>query len=338
MSIFSTRRSLLAVLAACTAIVATPAFASKDKPVIGFSIDDLRVERWTRDRDYFVEAAKALGAEVNVQSADANEQRQISQIENLIAKKVDAIVIVPFNSKVLTNTVREAKKAGIKVISYDRLILNADIDAYITFDNERVGAMQAEGVVKVVPKGAYYLLGGAPTDNNAKLLREGQMKVLKPYVDRGDIKILGDQWVKDWNPEEALKIVENVLTKNANKVDAIIASNDGTAGGAIQALAAQKLAGKVAVSGQDAELAAAKRVLAGTQTLTVYKPIREIAAGAAKLALDLVKDAKPAFNAQLDNGRKKVDTILLKPTVITKENVNLLVTDKFFTKEQLGIQ
>ncbi|PAS99539.1 MAG: D-xylose ABC transporter substrate-binding protein [Candidatus Dactylopiibacterium carminicum] len=332
------RSTLLVTLAAIAALAGLPAFASKEKPVIGFSIDDLRVERWTRDRDYFVESAKGLGAEVNVQSADANEQRQISQIENLIAKKVDAIVIVPFNSKVLTNTVREAKKAGIKVISYDRLILNADVDAYISFDNVRVGALQAEGIVRVVPKGAYYLLGGAPTDNNAKLLREGQMQILKPYIDRGDIKLLGDQWVKDWNPEEALKIIENVLTRNANKVDAIIASNDGTAGGAIQALAAQKLAGKVAVSGQDAELAAARRVLAGTQTLTVYKPIHEIAAGAAKLAVQLVKGEKPAYNAQLDNGAKKVDSVLLTPTIITKDNVNLLVTDKFFTKEQLGIK
>lgn len=338
MSRFATRRTLLAVIAACSAFTCLPASASKEKPVIGFSIDDLRVERWTRDRDYFVEAAKALGAEVNVQSADANEQRQISQIENLIAKKVDVIVIVPFNSKVLTNTVREAKKAGIKVVSYDRLILNADVDAYISFDNERVGALQAEGVVKVVPKGSYYLLGGAPTDNNAKLLRAGQLKVLKPLADKGDIKILGDQWVKDWNPEEALKITENVLTKNANKIDAIIASNDGTAGGAIQALAAQKLAGKVAVSGQDAELAAAKRVIAGTQTLTVYKPIHQIAAGAANLAVQLVKGEKPAFNAQLDNGMKKVDSVLLTPTTITKANVDLLVTDKFFTKEQLGLK
>ncbi|MDQ7989719.1 MAG: D-xylose ABC transporter substrate-binding protein [Candidatus Dactylopiibacterium sp.] len=332
------RRSLIAALVASTALVALPALASKEKPVIGFSIDDLRVERWTRDRDYFLEAAKGLGAEVHVQSADANEQRQISQIENLIARKVDVIVIVPFNSKVLTNTIRDAKKAGIKVVSYDRLILNADVDAYISFDNERVGAMQAEGVVKVVPKGNYYLLGGAPTDNNAKLLRAGQMKVLKPYVDRGDIKILGDQWVKEWSPEEALKITENVLTRNANKVDAIIASNDGTAGGTVQALAAQKLAGKVAVSGQDAELAAVRRVIAGTQTLTVYKPIREIAAGAAKLAVQLVKGEKPAFNAQLDNGAKKVDSVLLAPTTITKANADLLVTDKFFTKEQLGLK
>jgi len=336
------KRTLISTLLAATALggvlYAAPAYASKDKPVIGFSIDDLRVERWARDRDYFVEAAKKLGAEVNVQSADANEQRQVSQIENLIAKKVDAIVIVPFNSKVLTNTIKEAKKAGIKVISYDRLILNGDVDAYISFDNERVGALQAEGIVKKVPKGAYYLLGGSPTDNNAKLLREGQLKVLKPYIDKGDIKIVGDQWVKDWNPEEALKIMENVLTKNANKIDAVVASNDGTAGGAIQALAAQKLAGKVAISGQDADLSAVKRVIEGTQTLTVYKPLKLIATEAAKLAVQLVKGEKPKYTHQLDNGLKKVDSVLLTPTIVTKENVDLLVKDNFYTKAQLGMK
>ncbi len=318
--------------------VAAPVHASKEKPVIGFSIDDLRLERWTRDRDYFVAAAKELGAEVNVQSADANEQRQVSQIENLIAKKVDAIVIVPYNSKVLTNSIKAAKKAGIKVVAYDRLILKADIDAYISFDNERVGALQAEGVVKAMPKGNYYLLGGAPTDNNAKLLRAGQMKVLKPYVDKGDIKILGDQWVKDWNPEEALKITENMLTKNANKVDAIVASNDATAGGAIQALAAQKLAGKVAVSGQDSDLAAVRRVVDGTQTVTVYKPLKLIAAEAAKMAVQLVRGEKPAYTGTLDNEMKKIDSLLLTPTLITKENADLLVKDGFFTKEQLGLK
>ena len=331
------RRAVLGAFAAGVALMAAPAFADKDHPKLGFSIDDLRVERWARDRDYFVDAAKKLGATVSVQSADANEQRQISQIENLIAQKVDAIVIVPFNSKVLTNTIKEAKKAGIKVISYDRLILNADVDAYISFDNERVGAMQAEGVVKVKPKGNYYLLGGSPTDNNAKLLREGQMKVLKPYVDKGDIKIVGQQWVKDWNPSEALSIMENALTQNANKIDAIVASNDGTAGGAIQALSAQGLAGKVAISGQDSDLAAVKRVVAGTQTLTVYKPLKLIASEAAKLAVDLVKGTPVQFNAKLDNGAKQVDSLLLTPTTITKDNVKILVDDNFYTAKQIGI-
>ena len=325
-----------AIMTAMLALTSSAALADAKNPKIGFSIDDLRVERWTRDRDFFIAAAEKQGAKVFVQSADASEQRQISQIENLISRGVDVLVIVPFNATVLNNTIKEAKKAGIKVLSYDRLILNADIDAYISFDNEKVGEMQAEGVVKLQPKGNYYLLGGAPTDNNAKMLREGQMKVLKPYIDKGDIKVVGQQWVKDWSASEALSIVENALTANNNKIDAIVASNDGTAGGAIQALAAQKLAGKVPVSGQDADLAAVKRVIAGTQAMTVYKPLKTIASEAAKLAVQLARNEKPAYNSSYDNGLKKVSTVLLKPTPLTKANVNILVDDGFYTKAQLG--
>lgn len=192
-----------------------------------------------------------------------------------------------------------------------------------------------KGVVALKPKGSYYLLGGAPTDNNAKMLREGQMVVLQPLVDKGDIKIVGKQWVKDWSPSEAMTIVQNALTANNNRIDAIVASNDGTAGGAIQALAAQKLSGTVPVSGQDADLAAVRRVIAGSQALTVYKPLKLIATEAAKLSVQLVRNEKPAYNAQYDNGLKKVDTVLLKPTPLTKDNIDLLVTDGFYTKAQL---
>ncbi|WP_373419987.1 D-xylose ABC transporter substrate-binding protein [Herbaspirillum sp. RV1423] len=331
------KKSVLALMSvAVFSLAGTSAMADAKNPKIGFSIDDLRLERWARDRDFFTAAAEKLGAKVFVQSADANEARQISQIENLISRGVDVIVIVPFNATVLTNTIKEAKKAGIKVLSYDRLILNADVDAYISFDNEKVGEMQAEGVVKAQPKGNFYLLGGAPTDNNAKVLREGQMKVLKPLIDKGDIKIVGQQWVKEWNPTEALSIIENALTANNNKIDAIVASNDGTAGGAIQALAAQKLAGKVPVSGQDADLAAVKRVIAGTQTMTVYKPLKLIASEAANLSVQLARNEKPNYNSQYDNGFKKVDTILLKPIPLTKANVNILVDDGFYTQAQIG--
>ncbi|SIT50090.1 D-xylose transporter subunit; periplasmic-binding component of ABC superfamily [Paraburkholderia piptadeniae] len=335
------RRSVLsslvcAAMAAGLTMMAPLAHASKDKPEIGFCIDDLRVERWSRDRDYFVAAATKLGAKVSVQSADASEARQISQIENLISRGVDVIVIVPFNSKTLGNVVAEAHKAGIKVVSYDRLILDADVDAYISFDNEKVGELQAQGVFNAQPKGNYFLLGGAPTDNNAKMLREGQMKVLKPAIDRGDVKIVGQQWVPEWSAATALRITEDALTANNNKIDAIVASNDGTAGGAIQALAAQKMAGKVPVSGQDADLAAVKRVVAGTQTMTVYKPLKLIAGEAAKLAVDLAKGEKPAFNAKYDNGKKQVDTVLLQPTLLTKSNVDVVIKDGFYTQAQLA--
>ena len=276
---------LAGLLALCTTGFAQ---ADAQHPKIGFSIDDLRLERWARDRDYFVAAAEQLGAKVYVQSADANEQRQLSQIENLISR-----------------------------------------------DDEKVGEMQAGGVLKAQPKGNFFLLGGAPTDNNAKILRQGQMKVLQPAIDKGDVKIVGQQWVKEWNPTEALAIVENALTANDNKIDGIVASNDATAGGAIQALAAQKLAGKVAVSGQDADLAAIKRVIAGTQTMTVYKPLKLIASEAAKLSVQLVRNEKPAFNSSYDNGTKKVDTLLLTPTELTKANVDLLVKDGFYTQAQI---
>lgn len=322
-------------LGAMLGLMATTASASPEKPVIGFSIDDLRVERWARDRDYFVAAAEKLGAKVSVQSADGNEQKQVSQVENLISQGVDAIVIVPMNSKVFDAVVADAKASGIKVISYDRLILGADVDAYITFDNERVGFLQASELLKVKPEGNYYLLGGSPTDNNAKYLRAGQEAALKEAVDSGKVKIVGDQWVKEWSPTEALSIMENALTAADNKIDAVVASNDGTAGGAIQALAAQGLAGKTAVSGQDSDLAAVKRVVDGTQTMTVYKPLKTIASEAAKLTVELVRSEKPAFNAQINNGSKDVDTILLTPTVITKDNVNVLIDDDFYTKAQI---
>ena len=324
-----------AVAAALLALSCGAAHADAKNPKIGFSIDDLRLERWVRDRDFFTAEATKLGAKVYVQSADANEARQISQIENLISRGVDVLVIVPYNATVLNNAIREAKKAKIKVVSYDRLILNADIDAYISFDNEKVGELQAQGVVAAKPKGNYYLLGGAPTDNNAKMLREGQMKVLQPLIDKGDIKIVGKQWVKDWSAAEAMSIVENALTANNNKIDAIVASNDGTAGGAIQALTAQKLAGKVPVSGQDADIAAVRRVIAGTQTMTVYKPLKLIASEAAKLSIQLVRNEKPAYNSQYNNGLKQVSTLLLKPILLTKANVQTLVDDGFYTKAQL---
>jgi D-xylose transport system substrate-binding protein len=221
------------------------------------------------------------------------------------------------------------------VVSYDRLILNADVDGYVTFDNVKVGEMQAQGVVKLAPKGNYFLLGGAATDNNARLLRDGQMKVLKPLVDKGDIKIVGQQWTPEWDPSKAQSIVENVLTANSNNIQGIVASNDGTAGGAIQALAGQKLAGKVPVSGQDADLAGVRRVAEGTQAMTVYKPIKVIASTAAEMAVDLVKGTAPKFTTKLNNGKKDVDTVLLTPTMLTKDTLDVVINDGFYTKQQI---
>lgn len=304
---------------------------------IGMAIDDLRLERWQKDRDIFVKKADELGAKVFVQSANGNEQTQISQIENMISKGVDVLVIIPYNGQVLSNVISEAKKEGIKVVAYDRMINNADLDYYISFDNERVGEMQAKALLDLKPKGNYFLMGGAPTDNNAKLFRKGQMNVLQKSIDKGDVKVVGDQWVDSWLAENALKIMENALTANSNKIDAVVASNDATAGGAIQALEAQGLAGKVVISGQDADLAAIRRIEAGTQSMTVYKPIKDLATKAAEISVELGENKAPATTSTLNNGFKSVPSYLLNPIVVNKSNIEeTIIADKFFTKDQIA--
>ena len=327
-------KTTLLVLCAALALVSQAGLAKEVK--IGMAIDDLRLERWQKDRDIFVKKAESLGAKVFVQSANGNEETQMSQIENMINRGVDVLVIIPYNGQVLSNVIAEAKREGIKVLAYDRMINNADIDFYISFDNEKVGEMQAQSLVQRVPQGNYFLMGGSPVDNNARLFRNGQMKVLKPLIDSGKINIVGDQWVDAWLPENALKIMENALTANGNKIDAVVASNDATAGGAIQALSAQGLAGKVAISGQDADLAAIKRINNGTQTMTVYKPISKLANDAATIAVELGEGKQPRSNATLDNGSKKVPAWLLEPIAVDKTNIDsTVVADGFHKKSDL---
>ncbi|GAA4710534.1 D-xylose ABC transporter substrate-binding protein [Brevibacillus fulvus] len=303
---------------------------------IGLSVSDLTLERWQHDRDIFVEKAKELGAEVLVQSANGNDANQLSQIQNMLSQGIDVLVIIANNSDALTPVVDQAKKEGIPVLAYDRLINNSEVDAYVSFDNVKVGEMQAEYLVSKMPKGNYFLLGGSPTDNNAKMFREGQMNILKPLIDKGDIKVVGDQWAKDWQASEALSIIENALTANQNKIDAIVASNDNTAGGAIQALASQGLAGKVVISGQDADLAAVQRIVEGTQSMTVYKPIREIATKCAEVAVQLAKKEKVQADGSVNNGKVDVPFIKLAPIMVDKENVmDTIIKDNFHSYDDV---
>src|SRR6266567_4656108 len=180
---------------------------------IGFSMDSLQLERWQHDRDAFVARAKELGAEVFVQSADGVDAVQVRQCENLLTQGIDVLVIVPHNGEVMASAVRSAKAQGVPVVSYDRLIRNSDVNLYISFDNKRIGKLQAQYIYDRAKTGNYMLEGGAPTDNNAHLIRDGQMEVLEAAVKRGDIKIVGDQWAKDWLPSEALRHTEDALAR-----------------------------------------------------------------------------------------------------------------------------
>lgn len=319
--------------------VTNPTAAAKDpnrKIRIGFAMDALKQERWQKDRDLFLAHAEKLGAEVLLQTADGNDDAQMKQVESLLTQGIDVLVIVPHNAEVAGAMVEMAKKQNVPVISYDRLVKNSSPDLYVSFDNERVGELQAKVLFEMKPKGNYLLIGGAPTDNNAALLRKGQLNILQAAIDSGDIKIVADQWAKEWLAEEALKHTENALTRNNNLIDAVVVSNDGTAGGVIEALTSQNLAGRVLVSGQDAELAALQRVLAGTQTMTVYKPIAKLAPAAVEAAIALARGEKLNITRSVNNGRIDVPSILIEPIPINKDNIeSTVIADGFHKREDI---
>lgn len=325
-----TKAITLVVLAA---LLHSPAFADAKKLKIGLSMDTLKEERWQRDRDLFVAKAKEMGAEVAVQAANGNDALQISQAENLLTQGVDILVVVPHNGVAAASIVTAAHKMGKKVIAYDRMIENADVDMYMSFDNVEVGRMQAKYLLGLAPKGNYMVLGGAPTDHNAKLYRQGHLEILKPAVDKGDVKIVADPWAREWLASEALRHTENVLSKNKDNLQAILAPNDGTAGGVVAALKQQNLAGKIPVSGQDADLAACQRIVDGTQTMTIYKPIRLLAERAAEAAVKMAQGETLKSTTTINNGKKDVASILIPPVLVDRKNIDSTVIKDGFHKK-----
>ena len=299
---------------------------------IGLSLPTQREERWARDKTTMLAEGLKGGVEIKLQISDNDAAKQISQCENLLAQGIDVLILAPNDAKSASTIVEKAHKANIKVISYDRLVLNCDLDIYLSFDNVKVGEIQGEYITKLVPKGNYIVLSGAPTDNNAALFKQGAMKFIQPLVDKKDIKIVMEQGVKDWQPSEAMKLVEQSLTANNNKIDAILAPNDGTAGGAIQALAAQKLAGIIPITGQDAELAAAQRIVEGSQTMTVYKDTRMLGAKAIEIAIKIVKGEALDINNKVNNGKIDVPSILLTPLMVDKSNIDEILVKSGYLK------
>ncbi|WKA55675.1 D-xylose ABC transporter substrate-binding protein [Planococcus shixiaomingii] len=310
--------------------------AAEEKIKIGFSMDTLLEERWLKDRDLFKKEVEALGAEIEILAANGDDALQIAQAETLIGEGIDLLVVVPHNAEATAAIVHKAHKAGIKVIAYDRLIKNADVDLYVSFDNEKVGELQAKAITKLVPKGNYVYMGGADTDNNAHLLKKGVFNILQPYIERGDITVTYDQWTEDWSPAKAEANMAAALEANSNQIDAVIAANDATATGITKALEAKGLAGKIPVAGQDAELAGVRRIVEGTQTMTVYKPIKSLTKEAAELVVKLAKGGSVEAKHKINNGKTEVPAVLLSPIAVTKENIDdTIIKDGFHSKEDV---
>ncbi|MCF7944769.1 MAG: substrate-binding domain-containing protein [Spirochaetia bacterium] len=311
---------------------------------IGISIGTLKQERWQREIEMFREAGEAKGVEILVQSAEDVASKQISQCENLISQGVDVLIVQALDSNATGAIIEPAHEMGIPVIAYDRLVRNGDLDYYVTFDSVKVGEVQAKFVVEKAPTGNYIWLKGGPEDFNAHLVYQGHKNVLQPYIDSGDINIVLEQWCKGWSPNEALKHTENGLTLANNDIQAVIASNDGTAGGAIQALESQGLAGKVPIAGQDADIAACQRIVEGLQTGTVYKPLAKLNEAAMNIALALAEgkdpssamDSKLGVWTKLDNGTKEVDTFSVDVVAVDEDNiVDVLIKSGFHSLEDV---
>jgi len=310
----------------------------RNQPLIGLSLDTLKEERWQKDRDRFVAAAEKLGAKVLVQAANSDDTRQIQDVESLISNAVDVLVIVPHDGAAMARGVAAANKAGIPVISYDRLITGADLDLYLSFDNVKVGELQARYLVDKLPggKGRIVRIYGSKTDNNAKLFKQGQDNILQPLIDKGDIEVVFEDWALDWKLENAKKIVNAAITAHGKEIHGILASNDGTAGGAIQALLEEGLAGQVLVTGQDAELAACQRIMRGHQTMTVYKPLHLLADTAAAMAVKMARREVVVANGSVHNGFEDVPSVLSDIVAVDKDNMmDTVVKDGFHSAASL---
>lgn len=335
------RRTLIAIaalivlgLTGCAS--ATPKNApqpeQKDDSIqIGLSIDSLLIERWSRERDLFVSKAQELGAEVNVQNANGEVEEQIKQIQYFIDKKMDVIVVIAIDDIALKDTVAAAKKEGIKVIAYDRPIRNANVDLYLSVDNEKVGELMAEYIRKYIGnEGTIIQVKGSPTDYNVQMVQEGFERILSTTK----IKIDYAEYSNGWVAENGFTVTDEYL-KTGKVPDAIMCGNDNLAAHAIRALIEKRLGGKVCVVGQDADLEACQRIVEGTQYMTVYKPVEKLAIRAAERAVDMAGGVPLGLKDTFNDGTYDVPYERLEPIAVTKANMDEVITGKYHQKNEI---
>ena len=317
-----------------TAALLTSA-AAHAQLVVGVSWSNFQEERWKTDEAAIKAELAKHGATYVSADAGGSPEKQLADVDGLIAKGAKALIVLAMDKDAIVPALAKAKQRNIPVIAYDRLIEQPGV-YYITFDNKEVGRMQARAVFSMKPRGNYVMIKGSPTDPNADFLREGQQEVLDGAIKSGAIKIVGEEYTEGWKPEVAQKNMEQILTRNANKVDAVVASNDGTAGGVVAALSARGISG-VPVSGQDGDQAALNRVALGTQTVSVWKDARDLGREAADAAVDLAGGKPVPGTVKWTGGEHKVplDAKFLKPVAITRANLDTVVKAGWITKDNL---
>lgn len=296
------------------------------KPKIGFLVHSYDGPRWQNDKNYFVEAVDQLGGNAVVNVADNDAQKQIEQAQEMIYSGVAALVVIPVDQFAAGKIMDIAHKRNVKVIAYDRLINNCWLDYYVSTDNVHIGEIQAEYLTRLKPKGNYALIGGPNYDNNSRMIYIGQMNILQPLIETGDIKIVYNTFTDYWTEEEGYKHAVQMLDSTKGVVDAVIAGNDLIALGVLKALKEKGLEGKVALAGQDADLPNIQQIIKGNQTMTVYKPIKTMAFTAAELAMLLAK-GEPLWqaNATISNGDRLVPSYLVDAIAVNENNIQMTV-------------
>lgn len=329
-----TNRSLILALSLCASASALAWGSAQAQTVVGVSWSNFQEERWKTDEAAIKATVEAAGGTYLSADAQSNAAKQLADVESLIARGAKVLIVLAQDAASIGPAIDKAAAEGIPVVGYDRLIEHPSA-YYLTFDNKEVGRMQARAVFAAKPAGNYVFIKGSPTDPNADFLHAGQLEVLKKAIDGGAIKVVGESYTDKWLPAVAQRNMEQILTAADNKVDAVVASNDGTAGGVVAALTAQGLAG-IPVSGQDGDLAALNRVALGTQTVSVWKDARALGATAAEIALALAKGMKleqvPGTESWTSPGGKKLSAQFLKPIAVTKDNLKVVIDAGWATK------
>lgn len=305
------------------------------KKVIGLSMDTMVIERWQKDRDILTAKAKESGYDVITLNANEDMERQRNQIKYLIDKKVDVIVIIPSEKDGLETVIEEAKRKGIIVIAYDRLIMNANVDAYVSFDNVKVGEYMASYLLSKVPSGNYVIINGSTYDNNSIMFNQGYKNILEEHIENGDVSIVEEVWADYWREDIASQTVNEVLERG-NEVNGIIGANDRLAEDAISVLTENGLAGEVFVVGHDADISACQRIVEGTQLMTVYKPIKHLAEGTVELINKMLESKEFESNEYINDG--KYDIPYIKFDVIPVNNDNMketVIKDGFHNEEDV---
>lgn len=310
-----------------------PLEEGKDAPVfrVGVSLGTLKEERWIKDRDILMSRIKDLGGEAIVMNANNDDDDQMKQVKYLVSQNIDVLILVPNDLNRATQAVDYAKSKGVKVISYDRLVVGADVDYYISFDNYKVGQEMGSYIKSKLALGNVLVINGAKSDNNTQIIKQGYLSTLTSP----GINLLGEYWAENWLTEYAYETTEEVLS-SGTRVGAVLAGNDALAGAAIKALSEYKQAGKIVVVGQDADLAACQRIVDGTQSMTLYKPIHQLAEVTAKVAYNLALNRSITTENTLRNGRYVVPYIYISPIVVDKYNIDdTIIKDGFHLRDEV---